>query len=300
MSLPSYPKIRALGDRSLRNLLLGPVTVEEKIDGSQFSFGVQDGQLLCRSKGRQIDIEAPDALFASAVATCRRLAPQLPEGWVFRGECLKAPRHNVLAYNRVPEGNVILFEVQTGPRDYLTHSHKALFAKRIGLEVVPLIHEGTVNSSAEFHKFLDRESVLGGPKMEGVVVKRYDPLAEEPFLVGKLVSDAFKETRGEKIQKKPQSSERDILLQLYDRYRVEARWQKAVQRLREAGELKESPADIGPIVRSVQADIEEECAEEIKDILYFWARKHVAKGAVEGLALWYKAQLIRENDEAAQ
>jgi ATP-dependent RNA circularization protein (DNA/RNA ligase family) len=36
----SYPSIYALGHRAIRELFDGPVVVEEKIDGSQFSFGV--------------------------------------------------------------------------------------------------------------------------------------------------------------------------------------------------------------------------------------------------------------------
>ena len=49
----SYPQIYALGHRYITELLLDPVLVEEKIDGSQFSFGVfeveGEHQLRCRS-----------------------------------------------------------------------------------------------------------------------------------------------------------------------------------------------------------------------------------------------------------
>ena len=41
---PSYPKIFNVGNNYIPNLLVGRVEVTEKIDGSQFSFGVnKDG-----------------------------------------------------------------------------------------------------------------------------------------------------------------------------------------------------------------------------------------------------------------
>ena len=64
MSLRSYPKVFNLGHRAVRDLLSGPVVVQEKIDGSQFSFGVgEDGTLLIRSRGADIEPEAPPKLF---------------------------------------------------------------------------------------------------------------------------------------------------------------------------------------------------------------------------------------------
>ena len=68
--IPGYGKVQALRKgRFLDGLLDGGVSVQEKIDGSQFSFGVTDGELLCRSRGRQIVIEEVDSLFAKAVDT---------------------------------------------------------------------------------------------------------------------------------------------------------------------------------------------------------------------------------------
>lgn len=42
-SFHSYPAVFNLGHKAIESLLTsGPVIVEEKIDGSQFSFGVDD------------------------------------------------------------------------------------------------------------------------------------------------------------------------------------------------------------------------------------------------------------------
>lgn len=62
----SYPSSFAIGHRALKELLYDPVIVEEKVDGSQFSFGLfkneETGALeyKCRSKGAQLNLEAPE------------------------------------------------------------------------------------------------------------------------------------------------------------------------------------------------------------------------------------------------
>ena len=109
----SYPKIWALGHRAVRELFDGDVFVEEKVDGSQFSFGVFNDELRCRSKGADINTQAPEKMFAKAVETAQRLGPDLLEGATYRGEYLQKPKHNTLAYDRVPEGNIIIFDINT-------------------------------------------------------------------------------------------------------------------------------------------------------------------------------------------
>ena len=67
-SYHSYPKVWALGHSAIKELLFDEVTVEEKVDGSQFSFGRFNGEFKCRSKGAHIIPDAPEAMFAEGVA----------------------------------------------------------------------------------------------------------------------------------------------------------------------------------------------------------------------------------------
>ena len=55
----SYPKIYALGHAYLKELSLDPVIVEEKVDGSQFSFGLINGELKCKSHRKELILDAP-------------------------------------------------------------------------------------------------------------------------------------------------------------------------------------------------------------------------------------------------
>lgn len=291
----SYPSIYNLGHRYIADLLTVPVNVEEKIDGSQFSWGTtEDGEIMIRSKGAVMITDAPEKMFTAAVATVKELAPILHPGWTYRAEYLAKPKHNALAYDRIPKRNVILFDVSTGEESYLSYSDKQMEAERIGLECVPLLHTGSIANVEEFRAFLDRESVLGGQKIEGVVVKpsSYNLFGKDKkCLMGKFVSEAFKEVHT-KEWKNTNPSQNDILDLLGASYRTPARWNKAVLHLTEIGALEGSPKDIGSLMKEVPADIEKECADEIKEKLYAWAWPHIRRKVVSGLPEWYKGELL--------
>lgn len=173
-SFHSYPQIFALGHRALAELLLDPVIVEEKVDGSQFSFGLfdqGDGErvLRCRSKGAQLNLVAPEKMFMRAVDVAKELPLHL--GWT--------------------------------------------------------------------------------------------------YIVDKLI----------------------------DTLRTPARWHKAIQHLREAGSLDDSPRDIGNLMKEVQADIEKECMDLISQKLAEWALPQIRRGVIRGLPEFYKELLLKRQFE---
>jgi len=59
----SYTKVLNIGHKALTDLFKDPVYIEEKVDGSQFSFGVLNGELTARSKSVEILIDAPEPMF---------------------------------------------------------------------------------------------------------------------------------------------------------------------------------------------------------------------------------------------
>ena len=302
----SYASIFALGHRAIADLLTVPVIVEEKVDGSQFSWGVFDaydadgnleGEVIrVRSKGAIMLVDAPEKMFTEAVETVKRLAPQLQRNWTYRAEYLKKPKHNALCYDRIPVQHLIVFDINTDHEAFLGAEAKRAEAERLGLEVVPLLFEGTLAKIDEFRAFLDTTSCLGGQQIEGVVVK---PAAYNLFgrdkkvLMGKFVSEAFKEVHSREW-KSENPTGKDILTQLGDMYHSPARWQKAIQHLRERGEIEDSPRDIGKLFKEIPADIQKECEEEIKERLWKWAWPHVQRGAMHGFPEWYKDELLKK------
>jgi ATP-dependent RNA circularization protein (DNA/RNA ligase family) len=294
MTIYSYPSVYAIGHKSIQGIFNDPVIVEEKIDGSQFSMGVIDGELQCRSKGKQLLLEAPEEMFKRAVEVARFLAETtLHPNWIYRCEYLEKPKHNTLSYSRVPKNNLILFDVCTGLETYLSYADKAKEAERIGLEVVPLLYEGKVDTFEIFQSFLERESILGGTTIEGVVIKNYSLMTmEKKFACGKYVSEKFKEENAVDFRaRNPHKNDvvRDLILQ----YHNEARWNKAIQHLREAGKLEGSPRDIGPLIQEIPNDILKECEGEIRDRLFTWCWPQIKRGIIAGFPEFYKDQLAK-------
>lgn len=293
-----FPKIFALGTQHTERIFHGPVEITEKIDGSQFGFGKVDGQLFCRSKGVGLNLDDPTAMFVNGVNYVKEIERKIPDNFVFYGEYLQTPKHNVLAYNSTPRNGIALF----GGVNIANHQKQLdantlrIYADAFKLDVVPIIWEGEVSGDADVKEFikglLQRESYLGGPHIEGVVIKNY---AEStmigghvvPLLAAKFVSEAFKEVHGNTAY--GDRSKYDILR---ENYRSIPRWQKAVQHMRERGELTDSPKDIGQLIIDIKKDIGEECKEEIKERLWKIFQRDIIGYATKGFPEWYKEQLL--------
>lgn len=280
-----YPKPKALGTSGLASLLLGPIAIEEKIDGSQFQFreSVVGGEIVreCQSRTQGVPLGAV-GMFSRAAFHVE--AMNLTRGYTYRAEYLSKPKHNVLAYDRVPHKNIMLFDVQGPDGVFLTRAAKELEAARLGCECVPLLFEGRWPLGKTFDGFMELESVLGGCAIEGIVIKNY---ATNPPLFGKVVSAKFKEIAGGKIKAPRESVVESLLTQL----RTEARWQKAVQHLTEDGVLVGEMRDIGLLVKEIQDDTLDESKDEILAALYEWISPQIRKGVVSGFSQWYAGVL---------
>lgn len=313
----SYPSIYNLGHRAVQALFSVEVDIEEKIDGSQFSFGIfedtsnptnkishefgwYDVELKVRSKGAVMEPDAPERMFSLAVKSVKERLHLLHPGWTYRGEYLQKPKHNTLAYDRVPEGHIIIFDINTGEETYLAYEEKAVEAQRIGLEVVPRLFSGYIRTAEELRQHLSTPSILGGQTVEGVVVKQIGPEylygLDHKVLIGKFVSEAFKEAHGV-AWKESNPSTGDILVQLGKQYCHPGRWLKAIQHLREAGQLEDSPKDIGKLLIEIQKDLGKEEKEEIEKRLWKWAWPHVSRATTRGFPEFYKDYLLKRQFE---
>lgn len=296
----NYSSIFNLGHRAVADLLKGIVYVEEKIDGSQFSFGIDEESVLrVRSKGCEMIVDAPEKMFSLGVETVKRLAPLLHPGWTYRAEYLRSPKHNALIYNRIPKDHIIIFDVEIGECQFLEYDEKEFEAKRLGLEVVPLLYFGKIDTLEEFRQFLITDSILGGQKIEGVVVKPagYGLFGvDKKVLMGKFVSEAFKEVHS-RAWKADNPTAGDIVARLGSDYGSQARWQKAIQHLSEQGLITDSPQDIGALMKEVPTDVKRECEDEIKEKLFAFAWPHIARMTTRGLPIWYKDLLLKKQFE---
>jgi hypothetical protein len=299
----SYPKIYALGHRATAELLNVPVLIEEKVDGSQFSFGVtEDGEVKMRSKRVELENGMDLGMFHAAAQTVYEIANELTPGWTYRAEYLRTPKHNALHYNRIPDKHLVIFDINTGHEAYLDPVAKFREAERLGLEAVPLLR-GVGNEDLTekgMEKLLSYDSFLGGQKIEGFVVKPvgYRLFGEDKKVVmGKFVSEVYKETHAASWKKK-NPTRSDVLEGLCQAYRSERRWEKAVERLRDDGKLDQDVTDIGLLMKEVPEDVKTECAEEIKDELFKWAWPQIRRKVAAGLPEWYKKRLLHDQIDA--
>jgi hypothetical protein len=291
--LPSYSEVYALGHRILQHLFEGKVLVEEKVDGSQFSFGIINDELTARSKSKEQSLEAGvDDMFKPAWEVIKSL--DLHKGWIYRGEYLAKPKHNTLCYSRIPNNHIIIYDIDVCDQFYLSPKEKKEEAERLGLECVPCIDICENPTLDNFNNWLEKESCLGGTKIEGVVIKNYTQYGQDKkVLMGKYVSEAFKE-KHQREWKVGNPSNNDVIELLSQELKTEARWEKAVQHLRDSGQLLEEPKDIGLLMQEVPNDILKEEEEYIKDRLIKWAWPHIKRKVTGGLPEWYKNKLAEK------
>ena len=296
--LGSYGKIYSLGHRAVRDLLNFPVQVQEKVDGSQFSFGVRDGLLHMRSKRAVIHQGGQNGQFQMSVDTACDLFDngKLEEGWTYRGESITRLRHNHMVYGRIPAGGIILFDIDRGEEDLLNYIELGFAALALGLEVVPMFEAGKIESLEDLTSICNQKSILGGDKnIEGIVIKPIGPIFDEhtgKTLRAKLVTDEFKETQT-KSWKVANPNRNEFIELLVKGLATEARWRKAIQTLRDEGLLDDSPKDIGPLLQEINRDILDEEGDAIAAALlkHFW-KKIISRGVTRGFPDFYKKHLI--------
>ena len=270
------------------------VVVQEKIDGSQISFGKKGGELFVRSKNKMIDVDCPDGLFANAVSVLKDRS--LPEGYVFRGEYLKTPKHNVLAYDRIPKDHIIIYDIEKedGSNDYVQYAEVVIIAESFGFEVVPTFLKCPFEylDQKKIDGLMKTQSILGGQLIEGLVFKCYDVFdSRDKTLMCKYVRPEFREMNGGKRGK----SRSDIIEEIGKRLATPARFEKAIQHLRDSNMLVGEPKDIGVLMRELNRDFEEH-VDEIKNLLYANYRKDILRTANRGFAEFYKTKLLADSD----
>ena len=143
---------------------------------------------------------------------------------------------------------------------------------------------------------LETDSILGGQKIEGIVIKCNDIFGPDgKAMKAKIVSERFKEVH-EKSWGARNPNSKGILETLSDTLRSEVRWEKAVFHKREEGLLEGSPKDIGMLIPAIQGDIKAECEDMIKEKLFAWAWSQLSRRSVAGFAEWYKKLLLEQQE----
>jgi len=296
--IKAFPKIFHIGDGMIPNLFKGEVEITEKMDGSQFAFGVdEDGQIVMRSHGQELTNTDIPKMFKIAVAQVERMKPTFIEhfrDFYFYCEYLEKPHHNTLTYSRVPKNNLYLFGV-LNVNKFESNKKLKWWAKILEIEPPNILFTGEIKDPInDIEKFLDADSILGGTKVEGVVVKNYNEPAFRgsyvlPVSMGKYVSEKFKEKHNKEWKEGTGKGKLELLI---ESFKTEARWQKAIQHLKDNDELENAPKDIGKLIKEIQRDLEDEEKEYIKTRLYQIFIGDICRTAKRGFPEYYKKCLL--------
>lgn len=267
-TIPSYDKIanktRVLD--FIKRSGAQRVVIQEKIDGSQFSFmKEEDGKLHFRSKGAVLTAEKDNG-FGPAIAHLSQphIAKNIQSGYIYRAEFMRGQRQNKLSYATVPHGHLVLFEAEQIDDFGLGSAWVRHAAAQLGLYAAKVFWEGFANEIPDdLDQFLGVESMLGGCNAEGIVVKALDVKNKAgEFPRYKLVTKQFKEVRASKET----ADVGAVVDYLFKQYCPEPRLDKALQRARDNGvELVE--ANYGLLAKDIGADLDDECLEAA--IAYF-------------------------------
>lgn len=296
--VPPYNHIFTLGARGTENILDDYVVVQEKVDGSQFRWGIDEyGEFVVASKSVPINPDCPPGMFKEATDHVRSIY-NTKGAWrnVFLyGEVLQRPRHNVLKYNEVPTNHIVLFDVYDARDGTYKPKQLQYYAEWWGVDSIPVLCDGSKLTYEQLEDMLERESYLGGQKIEGVVIKNYNQKIfmnnAMHYLYAKLVRQEFKEH----VQGRRESTPKETIDSMVQGYRTEARWKKAMIHLDEQGLLLHEPKDIGPLIKEVLNDIDSE-KEDITDFVMKRVMSMIHKEATKGFPEWYKRQLMEVVD----
>ena len=285
-----------MGQNYIKTILDNEIEITEKIDGSSFSFGKVGGVIYCRSKRAILYGNASDQMFGKAIDYVHSIQDRLQEGIIYHAEYLQKPKHNAIKYERVPKNHLALY----GVKDHHTGSFVSNYgdlsyiANNLGIDVAPLIYYGRLSMLCTIKSLIERKSYLGDVNIEGVVVKNYQQSMHIgdvffPIMCGKFVSEEFKEQASDWKKEHTNVGQWEAYKLSY---RTEARWDKAIQHLRDDGLLQVAPQDIGPLIKEVQRDIADECKEDIKEFLWNHFGKEILRISTHGLPEYYKEKLL--------
>ncbi len=294
-TVPTYTKVSTIGSAYTENALVGEVIVQEKVDGSQFNFGInEDGEFVARSKSVNLhtDNEIPK-MFQKGYGFVHgnKEIATLPKDTYLYCEYLEKPKHNTLKYERTPKNNIVLFDALLGGK-WATREELTELALKLDIDLIPELGRGTFTTD-DVKNFTNNDSYLGGEKVEGVVIKNYGQiitLGGMMFpLFTKYVREEFKERHAlDWKDRTPKGNMESFIAS----FKSEARWQKAIIHFKEQGKLLNAPQDIGPLMKEIQEDIKAEDEQTIKDTIYKLFLEDIMRVSIQGFAQWYKDKLL--------
>lgn len=239
------------------------IVIQEKLDGANASFKLENGEIKCFSRNQEL---SETNNLRGFYQWCQGLdRSKLNEGWIYFGEWLVP--HKI----QYPEGRFnqfYLFDISF--TDLQVYGFPILIqgiAKRAAIESVPTLYRGSPLSVEEILSYVGK-SELGGEEGEGIVIKgtKFNSEFKESNYI-KIVSNKFLERKMEKKIKDKSSNQMSEEMRFVREFTTEARVEKILYKLVDKGELNlpfkmENMGElIDKVVRDMLIDLLEEDSE---------------------------------------
>ena len=256
--------------------------IQEKIDGSQFSFSthitenkdkkqIREMVYTCGNTERNSDA----ALFKKAITVLEILKYNFTPDLVYHAEMITSKRHNIVEYERMPHHFVVVYDI-SNEKQYFSIEEMIKECQRAGLEFVPAIYTNTNPEVNPHEKCLelikDIEegrllSILGG-KPEGVVLKcsRFVNLKGETVNTKiKYVTSLFKEIRHVKKPTRTRQSIAEFISWVGEHFNLPARFAKGRQHLEIRHNItKDTPNYYEHLCKELDSDLIKEQSDLIQ------------------------------------
>jgi hypothetical protein len=278
--------------------------LEEKYDGSQLTWYLENGKLVFfngknQYKGGAVFGPSINSLTLKFSEKLQLLNPN----YSYHGECFSKPKHNVIAYTRVPLYFWICYDIyDQSIGQFLEREAKEKECDRIGVECAKVIYRNTDPTENPFEKckefiakFENGEitSSLGG-MVEGVVLKHHRFFVNQQYVSTKkkYTIAEFKEHHTENLQKikgvencsKTETKEdkkarrkekfklatpQESVDAIGEAYSVKGRFAKAVIHLKEADnwDYDDSKLNTERLKVELDKDFDKECKRDVREFL---------------------------------
>jgi hypothetical protein len=198
-----YPKIYRLGSEEVQEILEypeDPICVEEKVDGGNGMFWLDDGVLYEGSRNRNLTSDKDEKTFRAQRAFLREALKDKeinPEFIYF----IEYMSKHTIKYTKAPP--VLGLDIRTkhsaqceGCGLFISRRQKEQEFNRLGIETVPMVWEGKAKDlkKQEIKDLVPRSKYYDGPA-EGIVLKSYNRKSRygNYQLFAKVVTAEFKE-----------------------------------------------------------------------------------------------------------
>jgi hypothetical protein len=164
---------KVLTTEEVRSLLSGPVVVEEKVDGSNLGFSIDEhGELRGQNRGSYVELDSPTGQWKPLkrwlAARRHALAEALAPGLMMFGEWCYAV-HSV-RYSRLPDWFLAFDVYERAKGEFWSTERRNELARRLDISVVPELGRGRFDL-AGLKPLLGHSKVTEGPA-EGLYVRR--------------------------------------------------------------------------------------------------------------------------------